>query len=419
MIQSKAQALLRNCLHDGARTRDRAAGRARRGCTTSLVLFFLCLPLSLVRAELPAEKLGRVETLPVPYPAHWFFAHDAAFHHMLDGKMILLDADAETQGAQIKGMFNGSFVPHFTQSRTRPELYVSETYYSRGNRGERTDVVTVYDMATLSPQAEIILPGAKRAGLLPGRYNLHLTNDESLLLSFNFGPATSVAVIDVKARRVLKEIPLPSCALMYPTGTRGFSSLCGNASLISFQLDASGEVASRRVVEPFFDIDEDALFEKPAIIDGTGYFPTFLGNVQEINFRGDHAVPGKRWSLVSEAERAQSWRPGGLQLTAADAAGRMYVLMHPEGREGSHKDGGPEVWVYDAQQRARVQRVVLKNRGITVEVTQDRDPLLLVVNTEMNVDVYRAADGGYLRTLSDFGQETPLVLHAIRRGPKE
>jgi len=26
-------------------------------------------------------------------------------------------------------------------------------------------------------------------------------------------------------------------------------------------------------------------------------------------------------------------------------AGNFYILMHPQGREGSHQKGGPEVWV--------------------------------------------------------------------------
>jgi methylamine dehydrogenase heavy chain len=378
-----------------------------------LLVLALLLSAGPAGAELKPEKLGRVEKLPVPYPPHWVIAHDAAFHHMLDGKFILLDADATSHGQQIKGTFNGSFVGHFAQSAARSEFYVSETFLSRGSRGERTDVVTIYDRATLAPKGEILLPGAKRANMIPGRYNLHLTNDGSLLLSYNFNPATSVSIIDVEARRVVNEVTLPSCALVYPTGKRGFSSLCGNGSMISFQLDAGGQVASQERLDPFFDVDRDALFEKPAIIDGIGYFPTFLGHMQEIDLSQDHAKPGRRWDMLDKDERAANWRPGGLQLTAVDAAGRMYVIMHPDGHEGTHKDGGPEVWVYDVKKRERVQRIVLKNWGISVEVTQDKDPLMLIVNPEMTVDVYTARTGEYRRTLSDFGQETPLLLHAV------
>ncbi|MGH8247917.1 MAG: amine dehydrogenase large subunit, partial [Gammaproteobacteria bacterium] len=109
-----------------------------------------------------------------------------------------------------------------------------------------------------------------------------------------------------------------------------------------------------------------------------------------------------------------NWRPGGVQLTGAGGAGRMYVIMHPDGKEGSHKDGGPEVWVFDVEKRQRVQRIELKHWGLSVELTQDADPLLLVVNGEMNIDVYKAPNWEHVRTLSGFGQETPLVLHAVQ-----
>ena len=382
-----------------------------RRLTISIGLAVFCVA---ARADLPAEPLGRSETIPLPYPAHWIWAQDVAFGHMMDGKMILLDADADTLATRMKGMFNNAFVGAFTAATTRPELYVAETFYERINRGKRTDVVTIYDKSTLAPTGEIVLPGEKRAGMMPGKYALRLLDDEKLLLVYGFTPATSVTVIDIVARKVLGEIPLPSCALIYPTGKRGFSSLCSDASMLTVQLDANGGVAARSRIEPFFDIQKDALFEKPVLIDGVGYFPTFLGNMQEIDLSGDQAALGARWSLLDDADRKENWRPGGLQLAGADAQGHIYILMHKDGHEGTHKDGGQEVWVFDAKQHKRVRRIALAKWGISVEVTRDDKPLLVVVNAEMNLDVYDAASGAHLRTLVDFGQETPLILHAVQ-----
>ena len=42
------------------------------------------------------------------------------------------------------------------------EIYTAETFYSRLTRGERTDAITVWDMATLQDKGEILLPGGKR-----------------------------------------------------------------------------------------------------------------------------------------------------------------------------------------------------------------------------------------------------------------
>lgn len=363
-------------------------------------------------ADLPVDTLGKVQTLPHPYPQHWLWVQDITFDHMAEGRVYLVNPRGENIKEQVKGMFNAASIAGFAQSTTRPEVYVSETFYERLNRGKRSDVITVYDRKTLAPVAEIPLP-AKRASVMPGRHALHLTADDSLLLVYFFTPATSIGVVDVAKRKFVGEIALPSCALAYPTGKRGFSALCGNGAIISVQLNADGTAAATHAPPPFFDVDGDALMEKPVVIGGMAYFPTFQGNMQEIDLRGDKAVVGRKWNLVPEADRAQHWRPGGALPVTSDDAGRLYVLMHPDGREGTHKEGGPEVWVYDVAKQARVQRIVLKDWGISIEATRGRNPQLVVTNANMALDVYDAASGAHVRTLATT-METPVLLHAAR-----
>jgi len=375
--------------------------------TIFLVIFLCSLPM---RADVPDDPVGQVKTLPQKYPDHWVLAYDIAFGHMSDGKVIVLDAEEEKQKAQHKGMFNAAIIASIAVARTRPEIYVYETFYTRGNRGDRTDVLTIYDKVSLSSTGEIVIPGAKRAGGLPSDYMIHLIDDEKLLLLFNFTPAASVSVLDIVNRKILNEISLPSCSLIYPTGKRGFSSMCSDASIISYQLDKKGKVKNKRKSDSFFDIDKDALFERAVIIDGVGYFPTFNGNLREIDLRGDSAKPGASWSLVSEEERAANWRPGGMQLSSADAPGNMYLLMHKDGAEGTHKNPGTEVWVFNVKNKKRINRIPLQLPGLALRVSQDQSPYLFVTNVEMNIDVYEAKTGTYIRTLSDFGQETPFML---------
>lgn len=382
------------------------------------LLHYFCLLVffwhTVVFADLPNDTLGKVEVLPESYPPHWFFAHDLAFFHMLDGKTVLLDAAGEDLTQQVKGMVNSSNMAAFVAAARRPEFYIAETYYTKGHRGERRDVVTVFDKANLSAIAEIPMAAGKRAGIMPSHYTLQLVDDDQYLLVYNFNPATSITVIDVDKRKVLNEITLPTCALIYPTGKRGFSSLCSNASMVSYQLDRNGKVSSSARLEPFFDIDRDALFERPAMVDGVAYFPSFNGQVQEIDLRGKSAKLGKQWSLLSDAERTANWRPGGMQLSAADENGRIYILMHQDGKEGSHKNPGSEVWVFDTRQRKRVQRIAMTLPVLALELTRDQEPLLLTTNVEMGIDVYAAKSGKHLRTIASFGQETPLILHAAK-----
>lgn len=362
-----------------------------------------------VLAQVTPDPLGKTFELPAEHPQSWIVVQDASFFHPNEGKFIVLDAALDAQHARYKGMFNGSFVAQIAIAESRPEMYLVETFHSRGSRGVRTDVLTFYDKRTLAPTGEVVLP-PKRALMLPIRHAIRLSGDESLALVFNLTPATSVSVVDVQTREFLGEIPIPGCSMVYPTGDRGFSSLCANGTMLTVQLDEQGSMASTKRTEPFFDIDADALFEKPAVHNRIYRFPTFLGNVVEIDLSGDLPSIAAPWPLAADAEGA--WRPGGLQPSASDSAGRMYMLMHPEGREGSHKDPGVEVWVFDPAGQSRLARIPLRMPGLSIEVTRGETPLLVATNVNMNIDVYEAGGGEFLRTLADFGQETPLALHA-------
>ncbi len=374
------------------------------------IFLLLCMCNTAVWSDVANDEMGTIDTLPLPYPDHWVLAHDVGFNHMLNGKVIILDAEQETRNEQYKGTYDASLIASIAVAKTRPEMYVYETFYTRGNRGTRTDVVTIYDKATLKVLDEIIIPGGKRAQMLPSDFTIRLIDDEKYLLLFNFTPSTSVAVVDVAKRKMLNEINLPSCSLIYPTGKRGFSSMCSDGSMVSYQLDNKGQVKNKSKIDPFFSIDEDALFERPVVIDGIAYFPTFNANLREVDLRGNKAVPGKQWSLRTDAEAAANWRPGGMQLSGSDGMGNMYLLMHEGGAEGTHKNPGSEVWVFDVKNKKRVKRIPLKIPGIVVELSQDKSPYLFVTNVEMNIDVYDALSGKHIRTMSDFGQETPLIL---------
>jgi methylamine dehydrogenase heavy chain len=301
-----------------------------------------------------------------------------------------------------------------TQATTRPEFYTVETFYSRTSRGERTDAVTIYDRSTLSPIDEVILPGNKRFQGMPARHALTLIADEKLLVVFNFNPAASVSIIDIEAREVVSEIQTPGCVLMYPTGTHGFTGVCSNGGLLTTVVDDDGQLVSQTRHDPFFDTDTSPISDRAAIVDGTAYFPGFNGEVWPVDLSGETAVVGDMWSLVTEEEAAANWRPGGTAVIDKDDLGRIYVIMHPDGAEGTHDGGGPEVWIFDVATQQRVQRVELAMWGISVAVTRGDNPLMVVTNGDFDLDVYDAQTGEYVRTITGFGQETPFLVTGAR-----
>jgi methylamine dehydrogenase heavy chain len=366
-----------------------------------------CLWAAPVTADLPAEPVPNVARVPMPYAPHWAVVHDFAFGSLIDSKFVLVDADSRA----FLGMVSAGQFATIDLSTTRGELYVGETYHSRGSRGVRTDLVTVYDMATLDVVAEIELP-TKRANTVVNKANTTITANGRFLVVFNMNPATSVSVVDLDRRALVGEIPTPGCALVYATVERGFFMLCGDGSLLAVSLETTGALATQARSAPFIDIDRDPLSEKAIRIGASWYFVSFAGRVQGI--AADTVVPrlGDTWWLTSAAERAAGWRPAGWHWTAGHPDGRLFVGMMPAGYPGSHKDPASEVWVFDAAKHARLGRIELARPAIAIEVTADDAPRLLVANVEGTVDVYAADSGRHLHTIYDVG-ETPYMIHRI------
>src|SRR5262245_34053104 len=259
--------------------------------------------------------------------AHWVWASDSVLK-----RSALFDADT----GRMLGMVNGGegvspLYPHV--SRTRREVYVVETVYSRGHRGERTDLVTIYDAATLSVAGEVVIP-PRRADNGNGVAIAALLDGDRFLVVLNQNPGTSVSVVDLEARAFVGELATPGCALVLPVGARRFGMLCGDGTVQAITLDESGREAARVRSEKFFDATHDPLTEKgvragpssePGVRDGARWlFASFEGLLHDIDFTGETPRPATPWSLFTDAERAEGWRIGGLQHLAFHAAsGRL------------------------------------------------------------------------------------------------
>ncbi len=352
-------------------------------------------PEPLVGSDLPAK----------PGP-HWMWVNDVVFHHMVDGKAFLVDGDAGTmRGMLSTGFgFNGVVVP-----RNRSVILSPEVYFSRGTRGERTDVVTVYDAHKLAPLAEIAIP-PKRASHMPMVANAALTDDDRFLVIYNYTPAQTASVVDVKTRKFVGEIDLAGCALVYPNGPRSFFSLCGDGTALAVRLDDAGKAASKARTAKLFDPIKDPVTEKAARSGDTWYFVSFSGDVVPLQTVEGSLKAGSRWSLLDAADRKASWRPGGMQhLSIHAASGRLYSLMHVGG-DYSHKDPGTEIWVYDLATRKRQSRIALESPATSIAITQDENAVLFAIFIgAQKVDVYNPKTGKLLRSIGEIGF-TPTTL---------
>lgn len=359
-------------------------------------------------AELPSDLNNgpTSATLQVPPSKHWVWINDFVFPHMVDGIAALIDGDT--------GRYLGSLSTGFGSVRVLLALdgrliYSPETYFSRGTRGKRTDIVTLYDAATLSPVGEIPIP-PKRSSNLPMMNNQVLTDDGRFLLIYNFTPAQSMTVVDTKTRKFVREIETPGCALAYPTGPRSFFSVCGDGSLLLVALDENGLGQERRSA-PLLSMGEDPVTEKAVRIGQIWYFVTFDGRILPIEADSHSAALGPTWWLTSDAERKAGWRPGGLQQLAVNASNsHVYAIMH-RGDRASHKEPGKDVWVFDVATHQRVQQIALRNLAGSIQLSSDQKPLLYSLSMDStDLDIYDGSSGTFLRSVAHVGTTPALIV---------
>lgn len=376
--------------------------------------------------DVPPDDVGRILTLPPPND-HWVWLDEPLFRHAK-----LFDGD----NGEVLGMVDalGSLTGrHPLVSRARGETYVLETFYSRGNRGERRDFITIYDSRTLAVVGEVEIP-PRTADVGHGLALGAVLDDSRFFVVFNHEPANSVTVVDLEARRFVGEITTAGCACIYPVGPRSFGMLCGDGTALRVDLDDAGNLQQRISSERFFDVVEDPLTEK-GVRDGERWlFASFEGYVHAIDFAGERPVAAAPWSLFTEKQRTDSWRiGGGLQhLALHRPSGRLFSVVL-QGGPGTHKDAGSQIWVYDVKTRERVQTIdpppllavflrrmagfdaggivdrilqtVIPSPGVSsVVVTRDARPLLFVRHRETGAAaVFDALSGRLLRYLEETG----------------
>jgi methylamine dehydrogenase heavy chain len=319
-------------------------------CITALAGF--CAG-SAALADLPVEELSVVPAVTAKNRA---YVSDIAIGHIGDGKLHVIDTDT----GNYLGVIGSGFAGQVTYSPDGSEILLATGYLSRGQRGERTDILEVWDATTLAFKYEIeIVP--KRAMALNYRNTIRTSADGRWVFVQNATPASSVTVVDLGQRRMAAEIPTPGCWGIYPPAGSSdrFSTLCGDGTIATILLDGEGNAADRHLSEKLFDADKDAWFIQGEQDGDTYRFATFLGNIATVDVGGDSAKLLDTWSLVrTRDDRKAGWRPGGYQpLAVHPGSGRLYVAMHPGGAEGSHKNPAKEIWAFDLKTRKRVARM--------------------------------------------------------------
>jgi methylamine dehydrogenase heavy chain len=363
---------------------------------------------SAMAAQPLAAEQFTIESLPAKSP-HWVYIVDEAFANEIDARVRLFDGDSYRHLGQIDAGFN----PGVVLSPDRTTTAVATTYFARGGHGARTDVVEFVDNTSLTTVSEIVLP-PKHAQLSPAFSILSYSSDGRFVYVSYITPAASFGVLDPANKTVLSEIDTAGCVLVLASGANRVSSLCDSGRLLTVTLDEQGHEASRALSDVFFNPDSDPIFAQ-GVPTGSGYlFLSFLGQVHEVDLTGPQPLIHAPWSIVSTAEKGH-WRPGGQQLAAIHGAlGRLYVPMH-RGGEGSHKEGGTEIWVMDLKTHHRIARWPMRPLRLgpvsAVQVSQDAAPVLFAGTDDPGVAVLDALTGQLRHMEKNLGQSPWLLLN--------
>jgi methylamine dehydrogenase heavy chain len=336
--------------------------------------------------------VGAVAEVGDPGP-HWFTVRGRHIGYLIDG-----DSGA-VQGSMTLSLFSPALAPQISRGR----IYSYGSFYTRTYYGDRTDVVLTFDAKTMQPTAEVEIP-PKSAGI--GHSGMIGLIDDRFIGVWNITPAMSVSIVDTRRNELVGEINTPGCAAVYPLG-RGFLMPCADGTLQYIALKSDGTESSRVRSPVFFRIDEDPVYDY-AVPSASGWlFMSMDGRVYEATLDGGEIRVSEPWSIFGNGDEDEGWRMGGYQPFAFNPEHNLlFTLMHEGGGQETFEDAGTEVWAFSTTTARRGYRLVLPEEepGISLQVTQDDEPLLIVAPDETTtMRVYDARTGRLLREIPEIG----------------
>lgn len=290
-----------------------------------------------------------------------------------------------------KGSVSAGLVSQTLTSKDGKQLYVLSHYMKRYTYGPVESAVQVFDINTLTQVKEIIVPN-KAAHAIGMPSLLESNYDDSLIFVQNATPATSVTIVDKKLGKAINEIAIPGCFGIFPAkDTNKFSTLCSTGTIKSVTLDGSKYEISESKPE-LFDVDKDALYVQAVRnTNGLLMIPSFSGNLYMVDDSGKSPKLVEKISITKGIEG--NWAPGGYQVMSYNKSlNTVFLLMHPDAYEGSHKDASSEIWAYSMDKKEIISRSPAEYL-VALTVTQGETPILFGSNEEdETVDQYTLAD---------------------------
>lgn len=348
-----------------------------------LVVAFAALAVSGTTAL--AQEAVEPETLTVqeriPEGPH-FYVMDFGING--SSPIYVLNAD---DLSLVGSMGAGTFAT-MMMSADKSTLFSASTYLRRYTYGEAEAVIHAWDPQTLIAKNEFMV-SPKLAQALSQRGTLNVSADGKYLLVQNATPATSITIADAVAGGDLGEIPTPGCWTAYPSveGT-AFTTLCGDGTVAKYTYAADGTAGAPAKSEKIFDADADPLYGDAMRVDGKLVYVSYGGTLYIVDDSGETPVLDRTVPFAKEG-----WAPGGYNLMAYSApANVLFVLMHSNPSDGSHKAPAEEIWAIDMATMKVVGRSEAHNEA-SIAVSGGDNPVLVGIDHLGGVHRYQVTGG--------------------------
>lgn len=357
-------------------------------------------------------------------PGQWIWVNDIV-GALGVGRASLFD----TRSGQMLGMLNTGMAPFaLDYSKDGTEILAVETYFSRGSRGTRTDVVSVYDAATLAFKHEIEIPAKTYSGV-PKKARTGVLDDGRWLVTTNFTSGQSITIVDLKARRFAAEAETAGCVSVYPIAPGRFFMICGDGQLLDVKLDASGKPSRMERAAKLLDFASDLVFEQAVRHEGRWIFVTYRGRLIKVGLNKAGALtvdPPIALSPSPENEKeplfeipgvtshTARWQIAGIQpIAVSPERNELFVLAH-HGPRHSMQGSSTDVYVYDLGHGKLQRQLKLAKPATSIELTDGPEPMLAAAyEGAMELDVYHPVSGKLMRSIEAAGV-TPMVLQKAR-----
>ncbi|WP_314188303.1 methylamine dehydrogenase (amicyanin) large subunit [Paracoccus yeei] len=310
--------------------------------------------------------------------------------------------DGET--GRVVGITDGGFLPQPLVADDGSFIAQASTVFSRIARGTRTDYVEVFDPETFEPTADIELP--KDARFLIGTYQWMnaLTPDKKKLLFYQFSPAPAVGIVDLEGKKFDRMVDVPDCYHIFPASPTVFYMNCRDGSLARVDIaETEPKITNTEVLHA----EDELLINHPAYSMRAGrlVWPTYTGKIFQIDLTEEKATFREPIEALTEAERADNWRPGGWQQTAYHRASDRIFLLVDQRDQWRHKTASRFVVVLDAATGERISKIELGHEIDSINVSQDAEPLLYALSAgTQTLHIFDAGTGKELRKVTHLGR---------------